>query len=268
MKRIPLIIVTTFLLLCIISWGVVDNTSAGGTSSKAASSTLTRTYQKTIAAGNLFVVCVATDNIGAGADGDNGDIVSVADDAGNTFTKAVIFSNTQAGAANGATTAIYYCLLTNGVTTGTTLTVTFNGSPVAKAMIGQAFTLSLGTSVTTEGSAGTLANDGADAGSITLSSLPSRSYLFIRATASEQAQAAGTKSTGYTTFGNGVSTVGTSGGGGASNMELAAEYIIATATSQSSDPSVGAADAASAMVAFYEFTAAANPRRVTIISKP
>src|SRR5262245_30769103 len=121
------------------------------TSSKAASSTITIAYSVPMSVGDVAVAFAVTDNIATG-DGDQGDIVSIADSVGNTYSKALQTTNGQGAAAGGVTVALYYCKLTSAVTTSDTCTITFNGSPVAKAFSVFQFTIGSGNSVTVAGS--------------------------------------------------------------------------------------------------------------------
>jgi len=213
----------------------------------------------TYSIGQLVVAAFAFDNL-TGTDGDNSEITSIVDTAhaSNTWQKAVEFTNGQGAAAGGATISIWYCVLSEAISLGQGFVVTFNGTVTAKVVSIRAFSIGAGNTVAVQGTT-TLANDAADAGSMTLSSLPSREYLFVRAVAIENnTSTPGTPETSWTDLATNT-VAGTTGGSAVSNMWIYAEYRIQTTTSVTSDPTTGAADCASVLVAFYETTAAAAP---------
>lgn len=219
---------------------------SGGNSKASANNTI---FNQAIAAsaGDLFIVIIAMDNVGT-TDGDLSTVTSVVDQNSNTYSKAAEFTNGQGSALAGATISVWYSILTNGVNGLGVMQAFYSGNSTAKGFHVARFTKGVGTTIGIQTSTG-LANDGADAGSITLSSLPSREYLFIRGCAIEAASATGTASTNFTNI-NAV--VGTTGGGAATNMQVQSEYRITTTTSETTNPTTGSADIASVMIAFYE----------------
>ena len=207
--------------------------------------------------GNLLVLALALDNRGT-TDGDLGDVTSVTDDGGSTWVKAVEFTNGQTAALAGATVSIWYSLLT---ATSGTLTANFSGSVTAKGWQIRGFSIAGGNSVAIETST-TLANDAADAGSLTLSGMVNREHLIIRACAVENNAITGTISTNYLNLCSNYISCGTTGGSVSTNMWMQAEYRIITSTSETTDPTTGAVDQASVMVAFYEFIPSSPTRKL------
>jgi len=198
-------------------------------------------------AGELGVLVIACDNLDA-TDGDFGVIAAVSDSAGNTWQKAAEFTNGQGGAAAGATVAIWYTVAAATLPTTGSITITFRAPLVAKAVVGHRFAKAPDTTVRTAAAAGR-ADDGVDPGPISLAGLASRQYLFMRGIASESSSTTAlTATTGWTQIGQAVTT----GGGSATNIAARGEYLIATATSVTSDPTLFIADHASALVALYE----------------
>lgn len=259
---------TRVILLALLAVVLMSAFSAVGTDinsmkfgDKTGSTTDTRTYFTTYSSGSFMVCIIACDNIGTTTDGDKGDITSVADDAGNTYTKAIQFTNVQGGAASGATVAVYYCELTTGVTSSNTLTVTYNGSPTATAAALFKVTKGGSTTIGVEGTS-TLANDGADPGSMTISSLSNIEHLWFRVTAYESPVVAPTITSTWNNTFSPTAGQATSGGGSASNMGIFCEHKVSTSTSETSDPTLSATDNASVLVAFYEYTPASIPRRI------
>src|SRR6185369_8685241 len=103
------------------------------------------------ASGTLVILCIANDNLST-TDGDNGDVISVSDNNGNSYTKAKQFTNGQGSAASGACSSIWFCIM-NGSGIGTTTTVTFNGSVTAKAAHFRSFSIGSGNQVVVQASA-------------------------------------------------------------------------------------------------------------------
>jgi hypothetical protein len=223
---------------------VVNDKTAG--SSIATSATVT--------AGRGVFVAVAKDNASA-ADGENNEVTSVADTLSNTYTLAKQFTNSQGGANSGAHVALYYSKITTGGST--TITANFSsGTVTASAMILFEGQIASGATLSVAGSS-TLANDGADPGSMSIAGLTSGEHLYVRAVALETPidGTVGTPTSSYTVLG---SAEATGGGGAATNMAVWVEYRIFTGTGDTSDPTVASADCASVFVAFRE-TAPATP---------
>lgn len=266
MKKI-LLILFLFPLFTNGQLAAIANSNSG--QQKAANSTMPLGASSTstaVASNVLVVVTVAFDNTG-GTDGDNAEVVSIiSSDPGNiTLVKAKEFTNGQGGAASGSTVSVWYGVTTGALSGAGGYTVNFSNTVTAKAGMVRYFSKGASTSIGVFTSSD-LANDGADAGSITLSSLTNQEYLFIRACAIESNAATGTASTNFT---NMATVTGTTGGGAAGNMWNQSEYRITTTTSQATDPTTGSADIASTMIAFYEFTPVVHSRRVNwIVNKP
>jgi hypothetical protein len=216
---------------------------------KVSSSSFSFAPSAALNAGELGVLVIACDNLDA-TDGDFDVVADVSDSAGNTWQKAAEFTNGQGAAAAGATVAIWYTVATATLPTTGSITITFRAALTAKAIIGHRFAKAPGTTVRVAATANR-ADDGVDPGLISLTGLGSREYLFVRGIASESSTTTGlTATSGWTAI---VGTV-TLGGSSATNIGARAEYLIATATSVTSDPTLFAADHASVLVALYEDT--------------
>jgi hypothetical protein len=244
------------LALCGSAWGQMAGVSAtADISDKTAGTSITDSaVNNTAEAGNLVVCIVASDNIGTAA-GDNNDHTSITDSTGsNTWTQAREFTNAGAAAA-AATVSVWYSTLAAELTVTTaSITANFNGSPTASALSCWEFTKGTGT-VTLATGGQEVADDGADPSSLTISGLTSREHLFIRGVASEADSPGFTQTGSYSAF----NARGTTGGGGASNMHVGGEFIIATATGHTSDPTVASADHASVFIALWVNDGAAPP---------
>lgn len=173
-------------------------------------------------------------------------LLTLADDAGNTWTKAAEYTNGQGGAALGCTVSVWYTKATSTLSAGAAITPAFSGAPGRKAITGHVF--SYNSTITNVGT-GNRADDAADAGSITVNpSSGSREHLYIRGTACESSNTSYTQSTNFTAFDHTNSTT-TGIAGSAKNMGARGEYRIVTNTSDSTDPTTSAEDHASVMVA-------------------
>ncbi len=242
------------LLLCPSAWGqwaslgaftAENNKVAGASWSGIAIDT-------SAAVDNVIVLVLATDNLTT-TDGQTNNHTSITDTKGNTWTKRSEFTNGQGAAAAGATVSIWTTKVTTALTAGTdTLTANFSGSITAKAIHSQRFSVGAGNVVSLDAGPSDLANDAADAGSITLSGATAKEHLWIRAQSVELSSASYTASTNYAVFGGVLSGASTSGGAGASNIHARGEFRILNATSDSTDPTTIAADQAGTYIALNE----------------
>lgn len=225
--------------------------TAGSGISTSASSSVAATVNATLAVGRLVVAIVAKDNIQT-TDGDPSEVTSVADTRSNVWTKAREFCNGQGGVAAGADVAIYYTVVTTQIEVADAVTANLSANVQSKAISLWYYSLAAGSLVSVAGGAD-LANDGADPGNITVGGLASAEYLWVRAIATESnSTTALTVTAGFTVMTQAVANTGTS----ATSMGVRGEFIIATATTKSSDPTLfGSTDMASTMVAFSEVPA-------------
>lgn len=230
-----------------MAWSLVNNTFLANRTT-AGTSLTSAAVTNTVEVGNAHLILIALDNSGTG-DGDNGEVTSVTDSAGNTYTKLGEFTNGNGSAGAGATASLWYSILTSQLTSGAgTVTANFS-SRTAVAMMGWEATLTSPGQITVAGSLQTLANDAADPGSMTVGSLPSREYLWLRVIASESNDITGlTVSAGFTTMNLSRANTGTSN----TSMIVRGEYIIATGTTKTSDPTLYSADHASLFIALQE----------------
>jgi hypothetical protein len=262
-----------FLLL----FSIVNNVFAtitkisGGSqiTNKTSSTTATITYDISLAAGKLVILVVNSDNVGT-TDGDLGDHASVSDGTGNIFLKTAQFTNGQGNNGAGVTTSIWFCVLKNAVTgNSTSITVSFSANVTAKTLMTGYYNIAAGNTIAIAGIANAVI-DNNKPGSLSISGLTSREYLFIRSSAVESAAAATLSgSTGYTAL-NSANVLrgwaGTSGQGSASNIWGLAEQRIFIGTGSTTNPTntFSSADCVDLMVALYEIPI--PPRRITIIN--
>lgn len=190
---------------------------------------------------------VALDNTST-TDAQTSEVSSVTDSAGTTYSKVGEFCNGQGAAGAGATISVWKSIHATGLNGSQSITANLANSVTAKCIMAFRFGTSA-TNVQLAGSLQTLANCGVDPGSMTVSGLPSKEYLFVRAIAGETNSTTSlTVTSNYGDFSNGQ----TSGGASNTNMAVRGEYRILTGTSSTSDPTWTAADHASVFFALDE----------------
>jgi hypothetical protein len=220
----------------------------GGTSNASGSNVAGASFAVTLnaaaAAGSVVVLTIAKDIVGT-TDAETSEVTGITDSVGgNTWTKRKEYRNGQGSAAAGGVVAVWTSVLVNGLGIGDTITASFSSSITAKAIQPLNFSIGVGSILGLEDS-DTLAADGAVPGSMTLSGLPSREYLFFRGVGGE-AGSAMTATASYTAEG------GAKSGTGTSNINARSEFRIVTATSGTSNPTSYSADSASVFLALYE----------------
>lgn len=227
---------------------VVNNDSTAGSSYSLWGSLIT-------AVDSIVVVIIATDNRTT-TDGNTNDHQSLATTGSEvTWSKAYEFTNGQGGAASGACVSVWWSTPCPDLSLGST-SVTFSGSITKKAYCVRRFTTSAGATVSSVGTPQTLPNDGEDPGEMTLGSLPSAEHLWVRGIAAETNSDNSVTATGGGWVAMGGGSFGsTTGGGSAANMAVGGEYLIATATTATSNPTWVSADCASVLVALDEASA-------------
>jgi hypothetical protein len=158
---------------------------------------------------------------------------------------------------------IFYTKATANLSSGAAITINLSVAKTAKAVAAWQFSMNSANVLSVESGAD-LANDAADAGSITISSLANREHLFIRGGAVESSGTTYTASTNYTAFTHTSST--SSGGSSNTNMGARGEFRILTGASDSTDPTTSASDQASVYVAINEDAApqGGGPRRMFV----
>ena len=238
------------------AWGT-GFTSCETQSEGAATTSLSCTLGSgNLEAGNVAVVSCATDNVSAS--GNTNDHSPVTDSGGNTYTKAYEFTEGGTGSAGtGATVSVHFSKLTTQLNSGSS-TITCNFASVTdKAMhVVREFTIGAGNTVSIAGTPVGEESNGGDAGSLTVGSLTSGDYLWVRAIATESNNANAMTPTALFTRpvfpGDGCNNTTT--GGEASDIGACSEWDIATGTTNTSDPTLvdTSNDNASVFVALKE----------------
>lgn len=196
----------------------------------------------TFNAHECVIVTLVIDNVGTTSGADTNDVTGITGcDA--TWTKAKEHRVSNGAAGDGLTVSCWYAYRTTS-TTGS-LTITFNGSVTNSHIVASRF--AAGTTPTQVSVHPTKASEhkiGADAGALSISSLPSKDWIFFRGVGTERADFGYGATTGWT--GLGSNHIG--------GIQVAGEYLLTTATTASgtSDPGTDAFDNASAMFAITE----------------
>lgn len=201
-------------------------------------------------AGDFAVLLIAVDNDQFG-DGDEGAVVGITDNAGNTWRKAVEFTNGQGLLEAGTTCGMWFSNLTANLPIGSTVTIDLSTVRDAFAVTLHYFTKTATLDGAVEGTPGTLADDNAAAGSLDVTT-SNIACLRIRATASESnSTTVWTKTAAFDAV---LTQLVTVIGGPNFNQGIRAEYDVSTGTGQASAPTggAGAVDNASVYVAFTE----------------
>lgn len=224
----------------------------GTGNSTATDTTLSLTTSAAAEAGNLVILCIGLDNHQT-TDGQTSEISSVSDPNSNTWTKLGEFCNGQGAANDGATVSVWSSVITTTIASSSVITITLANSKARKCVSGWEFSLGA-SSVSVAGTLQTLANDAADPGSMSISGLSSKEYLFLRATASETADTTAVTTTASYTL---ITKASASGAGTAADqMSVFGEFRILTGTGDTSDPAYVSADHASVYMAIQEPSAA------------
>jgi hypothetical protein len=258
--------VATLALLLLLAppvWGAFSPSDNLLTANdKGAKATWSPTTNSALEVGNVGVCVLAVDNISTGG-GETSDHTLVTDDAGNTWTKQVEFSNAQGGAAS-CTVSIWTTVATAELSSGAAITFDILSNRTAWAATCKEFTISVGDELTQRDKV-TRELDNAVPDSLDSGTVAAISHLWIHGICGETSDTGYSATSGWATFAFGSST--TSGGGSAGNMAARADYIIVSTTTENNNPNwADAPDHARGMLAFEETTAAAGRRRVIDIN--
>lgn len=225
------------------------------TSSKNSIDPILSTTTLQLNAGNVGICIAAVDNDGDGTD-TNDFAGGNVDAANNTYFVGGENEVDPGSAQAGAAVEIIWTKATSNLIAGATMAFDLAAAKGSKAESCYQFTVPVGSTITMMGGlqAGATLEDsiaGTDVGPLTISGLPLGEYLFIRAWATENDTA---ESPTYTVGWSSFTAAGTTGSTNNTNMQITGEWIIATVTSATSDPTttIAAMDRASAMIALQQ----------------
>lgn len=229
-----------------------SNLGAGGSDTGAGNPTLTLQPAFAGDVGNVVLVIIGKDNVQT-TDGSTSEISGITDSGSNIWASLARFANGQGAGNAGAYVDLWLSKLIGAIVSSTG-TITVNKSTdVDCAFRALEFTVGAGkTMQIASGGLQTLAVDAGAPGSMTISGLPSKEYLFLRITAFEDEEITEwTPTSGWT---NAPWSRSSAAGAAATNIVVRGEFIIATATGHTSNPTYAAAtpDCASIFVALEE----------------
>lgn len=209
------------------SLGTANSTGANGSS-------LVLTPSATCEAGNMCLCIYAADSDST-VQGQTFQVSSLTDSGSNSWRRLGEYNNFDTG-GNHRVVSLWLTKATADITLTTgNITANLAGSVHdARAMMCWEFTVTSGN--TLHESANAFAFDDAiDHSSLAISGLPSQEYLFLRATGKNLrgTAVAYTPTASYTE----MATATADTGGGATSTEAQGEFIIATATTHTSNPS-------------------------------
>jgi hypothetical protein len=209
---------------------------------------LALTTTATIDAGNLCVLIVACDN-NQTTDGDEVAVTGVTDDAGNTWQKAVEFTNGQGSAQAGAVCSIWYLQPALNLNSGAIVTIALSNSTSRDAVAATTWEFSTGGANVSVAGVNSIAADGSNTiGSLNVVTANAE-HLRVRGFATESRGSV--DSVTYTGTWTNFTPSYADDGTNATSMSAFGEFLISTATGGASAPTgSNARDHASAYVAF------------------
>jgi hypothetical protein len=225
--------------------------TCAGSNKTAGTSVAGTLSTQNFSANELVVVVVGIDNTST-TDGATSEVSSITDSAGgNTWAKAAEFCNGQGAASGGAVVSIWWSVLVNAIpVTGGSITANLAASKTAKTICAANFTRDAAKTVSVVGSNGVPVDGATGLGSPAISGLTNEAHLFALGWAAEIDVFDAATATNYTDTG---AAAHTSGGGAASNMDVAFHYRIATGTGDTVSSTGGSScDKAVLLVAFNE----------------
>jgi len=227
MRTLAIIIIA--LLAMPVSSFAWASVAARGTQGNKVSGTgnLALTVSGTVSVDNVLVCIVGGDNIQTG-DSETTDF-SLADSQSNTYTKSAEWTNGNASAGTGVTTAVFYSKISTELTgSSDTVTLTTGTAITAKGIVCHEFSLTDSSyTITTDGYGGS-SKDGSSSPSKSLSGLENREHLFVFASTDERQQSTNslTQDGDYTA----LAKTGSDGSTGDTNITISGGYRVATLT--------------------------------------
>jgi len=205
----------------------------GATANKTAASSIVHTTTAAAAAGSLVVLAIAKDNAGT-SDASGNEFTSVTDSAGgNTWVEAGEYTYGSPGANSGAAVAVWFCVLTNALGSGASITANFSDSRTAKAVTAWNYSVGSGNTVAVDGT--NAISSTATSTSLTVSGLSNVEHLAIRGLAREQAIGSVGTREGWTE----LDLATTSGGNAVTNMAAGGLWIIASPSTSIESSTLG-----------------------------
>jgi hypothetical protein len=221
------------------------------------------TFNAAVAIGKAVVLIFATDN-NATTTGDENAVTSVSDTKGNTWKKAVEFTNPSASPAAqaGSVCSIWYANITVALTTSDIVTLALSNGTIRGACTGTMAYYNVTSGRIAPDVTATQATNAGNPASLNATTA-SAERLRVRGIAGEtNSTTAITVTSTWTKFVDTSGLANTTGAAAATNQAVRGEFLISTATGAASLPTWAvSADLASCYVAFRE--AAVSNQAVT-----
>lgn len=227
-----------------------------GTMGTGASSTSNASYSMTtatttLAVGDVAILTSISDNTTT-VDGDNSEVTSVTDSAGNRWTKLGEYTNSPGGvAADGVTCSVWMTKCTAQLNTGGTITINFNGNRTDKCCSAFAYTVAAGKVLNRAAPLVTSEVNAANGfGSSAFSGLVSQQRLYYRGLGKEA-----NSTTDITVSGSFTLISMTRSRNNAAAVIVRGEFRINTSTGETSNPTLAVSgDTAGLFFALDEVT--------------
>ena len=169
----------------VASGAIVSEGGLGIGSLLSSGTTLSMTTTVTAPVNRVIIVRFSFNNTNTG-NGDFNELTSVSDATGkNSYTKLCEFTNGQGAAAAGITVSAWRAKVAVQLDVGQTITATFANTITSRAMGASQYSVGVLNTLDIAGSCQTLANDAADPGSLTITGLSAKEYMFYRVIANE-----------------------------------------------------------------------------------
>lgn len=236
------------------SVGLAGSTGNASNNQSTIAITLTGQAGSGANANDLLILCVGVNNFSSVSNADEGAVTSVTDNGTNTrnvWTKAREITNGNAASSVGTVCSMWYTRVDTALTTANVVTANLSNNAVRDGVTGliSRFTVQGGVSVrdSTYLTAST-------SGFGTIDQTESATeFLRFRATAARSTITSLTTTAGWT-------TMGTTRSSATANQAIYGEWIISSASTKNSSPSISAAAvSASVYVVFEEHNLMAQP---------
>lgn len=237
----------------------IVNGNRGTATEKVSDTTLTLTPSGTLGTGNYGLLAVVIDNIGAG-EGSTTDI-TVTDNQGHTWSRLREQTESNTTAGTGVTCGLFLALLSNGLTTSDTISMSLSGAATAKGAGLAELSVAGGNLLVLSTSGANGANAAASTSySVALSGLSSVAGLYVGVAACEdELDTACTLDASYTAFGFGSIGSGTAGAN-ATNVRARVGTLANTSAGDTFNASsLTSSDRATILVRLEEQAVPVNP---------
>lgn len=195
--------------------------------------------------GDILILCVGVNNFSSVSNADEGAVTSVTDSGSNVWVKAREITNGNAASTVGTVCSMWYSRTHTALTTSNTVTANFSNSAARDGCTAFVSRFTAPGAVTVADST-YLTNATSLLGTIDQTETATE-FLRFRAVAARTTLTAMTTTSGWT-------TMGTTRSSATVNQAIFGEWIISSASTKSSAPSLAAAVANASVYAVFEET--------------